>query len=90
MNKPPVDGDDDPANPSVEINEPAKLASEMAAPANLADLVHPESAVDLAAIGMSGTVGAILGGPPGALIAAGMGLAGSAIHYLAGRPKRSH
>jgi hypothetical protein len=89
MNKPPVDGDDDPANPSVEINEPAKPSTEMDAPPNLADLVDPDSAVYLAAIGTSGTVGAVLGGPPGALIGAGIGVAVSAIHYVAGRPKRS-
>jgi hypothetical protein len=42
----------------------------------------------LGVIAVSGAVGAGLGGPPGALVGAGIGVAGCAVHYVADRMKR--
>jgi hypothetical protein len=42
----------------------------------------------LAVIAASGAIGAGLGGPPGALVGAGIGVAGCTAHYVAERAKR--
>jgi len=51
------------------------------------DIVDPHSRFYLGVVGAAGETGALLGGPPGALIGAGIGLAGCAVHYVSERRK---
>lgn len=54
-------------------------------PPSLPAAIDEHSKVYIGIIGASATSGAILGGPPGALIGAGVGVAGCTAHYVRGK-----
>jgi hypothetical protein len=79
MPRPPAEPSETVAKSPAEIPENSLLA-----------VMDPHSRRYLGVIATGGAIGAGLGGPPGALVGAGIGLAGCAVHYVAERAKRKN